>query len=448
MSKFKGSSSVYSSKLAPDVQAVAISMRGKGKVFRTAYFSLGEGIGREWLQAVKDEKTELWSIYRVTETTDLGVYNEPVLRAISFFDALHYCGSEEMMRGMDNDDALEEEQTDIPHYTKAADESDVPLSKDGLPLVVNDGVILSEGQHDENTKAVAARTKGKALVFVDPRLNMGAHVDALLRLQDARANGTYVDQEIAQRKYDLVLSQEAAIRKEIFVDAATPLHEAFDAARNLCRVLRAHGEQVDEVERNVKASVAVGSLTGVALTSTILLAGLGPLFLPFLVIPGAYGSATLFDKWQRSSDRQFKTNSEKLDKLIAGMPEGEARTMLEDFSRAAKGGYYLEAAARTFRDIQDVDGAKPKILLEMEAQGSAYVNKAVEVAHWLESDAVRLENEFKRGSFPKPGAFAERVEDHYKQVHAILQKAQDEMKGKILPTQKQPAQLPPGPSPS
>ncbi|HUZ46756.1 MAG TPA: DUF1566 domain-containing protein [Terriglobia bacterium] len=400
--------------------------------FRTGAFTWS-GAMQLWLEAVKDRQTGLWTVNRHERMGPTLHRQKPVMTAVRFFDALHYCGRFESGEEYAVRDETAEDK-DIAHYRDAAEAADIPLDRDGLPHPAVNGEILTgeTTDFDDHAYEVAKRTINVALPTPVPAaVEMCALEKALTGIEklpsDAKtppgANPEEKKEEQpAKKKKHVKRTDRLADKFQYALEAAEDLNlitgmavqEEFGNVTNYVDGYVAKGTPM--LAAATTSGVAGAVLTQAASIGAFIAAGGLPLVLMAGGLTLAIGGIGMVARGLviDDSDHQFSIRDNKLRKAIGKLPEGADKSRLQEFEKAARSVFNLEKAVHY--SVLRKNGKKGP----SEMQIHKLVMEAARIAGSSDADSRRLADAYKEGLYGEAASFWCDLDDDFKALKTRL----------------------------
>jgi hypothetical protein len=219
-----------------------------------------------------------------------------------------------------------------------------------------------------------------------------------------------------------------------------PLRDASDAAQTLREVVtRAIGNGYRDMtplhyrERFGRAigegmshvSLWFAPFTFIPAVGAVSQAGLPALAVTLgaLLVPVWMGPMWYFDhlhEKERKPSFHVALSNKKVSAAISHMPEGPARILLQDFSRAANRAFALGEIAVVQQEIVRAHD-EPKQLRKLYKKGLQLIENAAKDLHWSTTESTDVRAAFNAGVLPPPQEYARSLDEPYRRLQDELE---------------------------
>ncbi len=374
---------LYSDTVRSDLRAAVLAIAsGDFDRLQSTVFDLTDGGTLEWMEARRLPGGALWTVERhmaLGPGDDDALDKKTVLPRVCFFDALAYVAQYEQNRLAVG--TLPSAQAAIlPHYRDVAAALGQPIDRNGKIHPAVDGHALTDGLFSRRELAVAEKSGG--IVPVKP--SSLAEYWPQIAPADSRA--------LAVPSPAVPAAFQAWDRHDQAKLEAVKRMEPFNAAAKTAELIQ------DCIDNDVKERFY---FTGQSDRIFMGVLTLVPLVTPLVASIVAYKYA------KGKSDGVFFSGGHFLPRHLSALknitdtlPDGEAKSCMEDFARAAQPAYHLEKAIAIFNLCKH-----RRIKLKHFEQGLREIDKAGALMDWDEGLAVRMKAEYQAGRVPEAETF-------------------------------------------
>lgn len=332
-----------------------------------------------WLEARKNPLTGRWDILRhIVLDTALAV-GEPcsVHSDLSFLEALQHCEQFEQDRA-----GLSAPKSDLPHFSVAAAAARFETQKEeisllpALPPAAQESMIAPE--MPENPPELRALKK---------------------------------ENDRLKKNYTRVRKSAQNLNRSVFQTIA--LGYKSDAV------------VVSSPDHALPYATGYLGVAGITKLFLLITGVVNPLLMlllyPVAGLGGLLGIKIRNKKQIMPDLRQHKAFLKKLEKLPDSSPE---KTLCQDFARAAQALYTLGYIATLQEDFSVHGGSKRK-REKIEDKAMNLIDALSKDMGWDEDQKAILKNKFKTGALPRPGLFAQNLDELHARLQSDLKKAQN-----------------------
>lgn len=370
---------LYSDGLERDMQVTVRALQAKGgnTAFRTAIWSHNgvEGSRIEWFKAWQDGQG-LWTVdrYEGLPGPDGLFHKKNAFSGACFFDALRYCAEAE--QAALSLGALTQAEAPgtagLVHLRAAGEESGVPFVDD-LPRPAAGGNILEDDVYlDARALEIASQTQGMALQPVPPQQQgqpQGFALTFNVPVKTDIQNQEFVIPKTSMAKGELRNSLADAIRLSDRVES-----NVVAAVGNNCRSFK------ESMTRSDWLFLTVGVIT----------------------IAPAVGWWIEGCETKLLHEKKFLTSCCDLENLTLAITDPAAKSLTQDFVKAARAAYCLEKAGAILRAGEGKKKAAKKAF--------SFLDKAASSGAVSQDNVDKLKDAFnKSGNYPEKGFFVDHI---------------------------------------
>lgn len=406
--------------LDDDARAAVLATEDAGhEAFRTAIAGDGApGSVAVWLSAHKMPGTQSWRIIRYERPLGLdgdeAIWSQrTVQKDLCFFDALRYCAHFEA--GQITVTAAQPEQDGIPHFKIVARDALVPLDRGGLPHPAAGGIILTDGDFDDNAQALARQTvnfkpvlpgrpaPGHALVLASQALgNPAAEIKAANKEEKNKLQNAF------NKKRSAVCNPLNETHYRI-----KKLKDRLDEIKVVREVIHLYAEKefgkVCDIDFEAKGLATFLGIISTGMVAIIATGGVAAL--PLLVVPGVMygvGGGFLYKGFKNAkAEGQFEKEREYFLSSLDYVHDCHAKKLMENFRRAAIGVFGLEYASH----LHQKEGPGNK-------KGRKILETTIAEMKLPPEQAQGLKDSYAGKDFPAPGSFLALLDQLYVQLEA------------------------------
>lgn len=374
----------------------------------------GKGQWLQWVSAWKIPDTNKWTIEKHRKFTDAGqdssLQKKTVMRGACFFDALYYCGYDEISnKGM----GAHLDRSAIPegkiHYTEAAAKTNQPLDISGIPHPAAYGEILTDGNFDQAAYDTAARTKDIELVQM-PSRSENYSLIPMDQLNVGEVNGATIDLRRALAgKADL---KAMFVRANNAIDKAGDDLNPYKVKDYVHEFLKNHSFSLKGHDDSMMAEEDKKITNVLRIGFTVCLGGMAAVFNP-VTIPLALGSGYLFSTgvnmapltWNSAVSKiKNATSLNRAKRAVRALPDPGTREQGEHVLNQIRASHHFMKAAQ----IVECNSSSSNFHMR---RAFRQVAKGARLAGMSEIECNKLQQALLEGEFPSTHTLRSRVSD-------------------------------------
>lgn len=378
----------------------------------------------EWIEAQKNRSGQGWRLTKNTqfvnkdgtsqENDEAICQTQTIISNVCFFDALHYCMSEQNYREMQKSSPVNPEDISLDIMDGLADEiaekSYQPKGLDNLPLPAVDGRIIVDGTYSVAAKKLAQKTKGTSLLpqvsqsdYLNRQVNMlpKAINDEVMKAGiEEQSNQLTQIHNVVEQERMLELNAKTTLRAKQLVTGS--YHKMQGKGRTLAGSFRMLDRWTDYSDPYASRDVIMDNgffpiMGSLALTIPLIFPA-AALNAPLILLGGplAFVAAKL--------DATFTRDLHYMKRSVQKLPNSEYKTMMVDFTNAVEVNTYLGAASHIANSGKTLSKRQVK-------KGLRYIDRASDIAQFSDVEKGKLEQAFLSQNFPERESFEKKLKN-------------------------------------